>query len=132
MKLHPLLGTPFTVTTTVPVAAAAGTVATICVAPQLVVAAAAPPKVTVLVPWLSPKLVPEMVTAVPTGPVFGDRPVMLGVGNTVKPAPLLAKPFTVTITFPVLAPAGTGTWMEVALQLLEADATPLNVTTLLP
>ena len=46
----PLLATPPTVTTTLPVVAALGTGTTICVALQLVGVAAVPLKVTVLVP----------------------------------------------------------------------------------
>ena len=74
-----------------------------------------PLKVTVLVPWVAPKLVPVIVTDVPTGPLVGDRVVMLGAGpTTVNATPLLATPPTVTTTFPVVAPAGTGTTMLVA------------------
>jgi hypothetical protein len=58
---------------------------------------------------------------------------MLGVGTgTVKFTPLLATPPTVTTTLPVVVPAGTGTAMLVALQLVAAAATPLNVTVLVP
>ena len=53
--------------------------------------------------------------------------------TTVKLAPLLASPPTVTTTFPVVAAAGTFTVMLVALQADAAPAdTPLNVTVLLP
>jgi len=133
VKLDPLLGTPLTVTTTFPVVAPAGTAAVIEAALQFVMAVAAMPlKLTVLPPWLAPKSVPMIVTAVPTGPEFGDRPVMPGVGRTVKLIPLLAKPLTVTTTFPVVAPAGTGALIEVALQLVGVDAMPLKVTVLDP
>jgi hypothetical protein len=37
-----------------------------------------PPKATVLEPWLDPRLVPFMVTVVPTLPDMGDTDVMLG------------------------------------------------------
>jgi len=37
-----------------------------------------PPNVTTLAPWLVPKLVPVMVTVAPTGPVAGERLVMVG------------------------------------------------------
>jgi hypothetical protein len=58
---------------------------------------------------------------------------MLGAGAvTVKVIPLLATPPTVTTTFPVVAPLGTGTVMLVTLQLLGAPAVPLNVTVLVP
>jgi len=51
---------------------------------------------------------------------------------TVKATPLLATPPTVTATLPVVAPAGTGTVMLVALQLDGVAAVPLNVTVLVP
>ena len=79
---------------------------------QLVGVAAGPLNVTVLAPWLAPKLVPAIVTDVPTAPEVGEKLVMLGVGNTVKLTPLLATPETVTTTFPVAAPVGTGTVMS--------------------
>ena len=49
-----------------------------------------------------------------------------------KATPLLAVPFTVTITPPEEAPLGTGTTIDVALQLVGIPAVPLNVTVLLP
>jgi hypothetical protein len=75
----PLLVAPPTLTTTLPVVAPAGTAATMLVADQVVGDAAVPLKVTVLVPFVAPKLVPDMVTVVPTGPLAGDRLVNVGV-----------------------------------------------------
>src|SRR5437660_2640165 len=46
---------------------------------QLVGVPAVPLKVTVLEPWLAPKLVPVIVTEVPIPPDVGLRLVMLGV-----------------------------------------------------
>ena len=51
---------------------------------------------------------------------------MLGVASTVNATPLLATPDTVTTTFPVVAPAGTGATMLLALQLVGVAAVPLN------
>jgi hypothetical protein len=65
----PLLATLETVTTTLPVVAPLGTAATICVLPQLVGVALVPLKVTVLVPCVLPKFMPDMVTVFPTAPV---------------------------------------------------------------
>jgi len=132
VKLTPLLAAPPTVTTTFPVAAPAGTGTTMLVALQLVGVPAVPLKVTVLVPCVDPKFVPVTVTDVPTAPDVGDRLLIVGVGSTVKLTPLLATPFTVTTTFPVLAPTGTGTTMLVAFQLVGVPALPLNVTVLVP
>src|SRR6266513_423926 len=133
VKLTPLLATPPTATTTLPVVAPAGTGATMLVALQLVGVAPIPLKVTVLVPWLAPKLAPLIVTDVPRTPDVGLRLVTLGGGTvTVKLTPLLATPPTVTTTFPVVAPAGTGATMLAALQLVGVAAVPLNFTVLVP
>jgi hypothetical protein len=130
----PLLARPPTVTTTFPVVAPLGTAMVMLVPVQLAaVPAEAPLKVTVLLPWVAPKFVPVIVTAVPTGPDVSDRLVMLGGTVTVKLEPLLARPPTVTTTFPVVAPLGTATVMLVPLQLVAVPAfVPLNATVLPP
>lgn len=51
---------------------------------------------------------------------------------TVKLEPLLAWPLTVTTTFPVVAPAGTGTVTLVEDHAVGVVAVPLNVTVLVP
>jgi hypothetical protein len=127
-----LLATPPTVTTTFPVVAPAGTGTTMLLADQVVGAAAMPLKVTVLDPWLAPKLLPLIVTAVAIGPLDGDRLVSVGVGMTVNESPLLASPPTATTTLPLVAPTGTGTTMLVADQDVGVAAVPLNVTVLVP
>jgi hypothetical protein len=81
---------------------------------------------------VEPKFVPVIVTGAPTAADAGDRMAMAGVGNTVNAAPTLAMPFTVTTTLPVVAPAGTGATMVVAVQPVGAAAMPLNVTVLVP
>ena len=73
VKVTLLLAVPLTLTTTGPVVAAAGTVATIEFVFQLVGLAARPLKVSVLDPWLEPKLDPLTVTDVPTAPLVGER-----------------------------------------------------------
>jgi len=133
VKLVPLLATPPTVTTTFPVVAPAGTGTTMLVALQLVGVAAIPLNLTVLAPCVAPKFAPVIVTKVPSTPEVGFRLVMLGAGTvTVKLVPLLATPPTVTTTFPVVAPAGTGATMLVALQLVGVAVVPLNLTVLVP
>ena len=82
---------------------------------------------------MDPKLVPVIVTRLPTGPADGLRLAMVGDGSvTVKGMPLLAPPPTVTATFPLVAPAGTGTVMLVSLQVVGLPAVPLKVTVLVP
>jgi len=91
--------------------------------------------VTLLVPFVEPKFAPAIVTTVPTAPLVGDRLVRVGgavVLVTVNDMPLLATLPTVTTTFPVVAPDGTGTRMLVADQFVGVAATPLNVTLLVP
>src|SRR6266849_4028349 len=90
VKLELLLATPLAFTTTFPVVAPLGTVTPMLVALQLLTVAVVPLKVTELLPWLAPKLVPVMVTAAPTAPVVTERLVILGA--TVKLDPLLSTP----------------------------------------
>lgn len=64
---------------------------------------------------------------------LGVRPEIVGGGVvTVKSTPLLAPPFTVTTTFPLVAPAGTGTVMPVSVQLVGIPCVPLKDTVLVP
>ena len=99
---------------------------------QLVGVALTPLNVTVLEPCVEPKFAPVIVTEVPTAPEVGDRLVIEGGGITVKETPLLGTPLTVTTTFPLLAPVGTGATMEVPLQLVGATVVPLKLTVLVP
>jgi hypothetical protein len=128
----PALATPLAVTTTLPVVAPAGTETAIDAALQPVAGAAAPLNITTLVPWVAPKFVPVIVTGAPTAAEDGDKPLMLGVGSTVNAAPGLGKSFTATTTLPVVAPAGTVTTIDIALQLVGVAAMALNVTVLVP
>lgn len=133
VKMMPLLATPpGTVTNTGPVVAPAGTGTTMLPALHEVGVAELPLNVTVPVPWLAPKFAPVMVTEKPTGPEAGLKAVMLGGGVTVKATPLLATPFTVTTTFPDVAPLGTTTEALVLVQPKTVAAVPLNVTVLEP
>lgn len=61
--------------------------------------------VTLLLPCEDPKLVPVMMNPTCGGPEVKDKLLICGV--TVKEAPLLAVPPTVTMTGPVTAPLGT-------------------------
>src|SRR5207253_7786972 len=120
VKFTPLLATPPTVTTTLPVVAPLGTDATMLVALQLVVVAVVPLKVTAPV---VPKLAPVMVTAVPTGPVVGFRLVMAGAeAVTAMAARLPAIAATVTTTLPGVAPPGADAAVPVALRMVVLGA----------
>ena len=54
------------------------------------------------------KFVPLIVTLVPTGPLVGVKLVIVGAGMTVKLVALVpVPPGVVTLSAPVVAPAGT-------------------------
>jgi hypothetical protein len=116
------------VTTTFPLVAPLGTGTVMPVPFQVEGVPAVPLKATLLVPCADPKLTPEIATAVPAGPDVGDRLLMVGVCETVKPTALLATPPTVTTTFPEVAVIGTRTTMLVGPQLVGVPAVPLKVT----
>src|SRR5215469_2621837 len=76
-----------------------------------------------------------MVTCVPTGPLPGLMPVIVGAGVSVKLTALLVPPAVVTCTVavPVLVDVGTvkQTWLSVQGNG-EATALPFNARVLLP
>src|ERR1044072_1820488 len=91
VQFTPVVANPPTVTTTLPEVVPLGTGTIMLVAVQPVaVPALTPLKVTALLPWLDPKFVPVIVTAVPTEPALGDRLLLLGGTVTVNDTPLLA------------------------------------------
>ena len=133
MKLIPLLATPPTVTTTLPVVAPARHGHRDARRAPARRARRRPVELDRACPLRRSKIRPADHTAVPTVPDAGLRLLIAGAAEvTVKLIPLLATPPTVTTTLPVVAPAGTGTAMLVALQLVGLAAVPLNVTVLLP
>ena len=95
---------PGVVITIFPVLAPVGTVAATCVSEFTVkLAAGTPPNVTEVV---CVRLMPVIVTGVPTGPFGGAKLVILGV--TRKIVLLVRAPLLVdTVTEPVVAPLGT-------------------------
>jgi hypothetical protein len=137
----PLLGTELAlvVTVTGPVSITLptvdGTLATIDVSLQLTIELGLTPRAlnfSALFPAVAPKLVPVMLTETPEPPDVGEMPVMVAAGTTVSGSPLLSMLSTFTTTLPVVAPVGTGTTIEVSLQLVGAATVPLNVTVLFP
>jgi hypothetical protein len=130
VKLAPLLATPPTVTTTLPVVAPVGTLVTMLVSLQLAGVAGVPLKVIELSPLAAPKFNPLIVTEVPTMPDVGFKLTMTG--TTVNGFGLLAAPPTVTTRLPETLPAGTGTTMLVAVQLVGVPVVPLKLTALVP
>jgi hypothetical protein len=83
---------------------------------QLLGVAAARLNITVLLPWLVPKLVPLMVIGVPVVPLWGLTSVMDGT-TVVNGKLLLAKPFCLTKTTPEFEPSGTVATISVGVQL---------------
>jgi hypothetical protein len=103
------------------------------VALQLIGVPVVPLNLMVLVPFVAPKFAPVIVTTVPKNPALGFKLVILGAGTvTVKFTPLLVTPPAVTTTFPVVAPAGTGTTMLAAVQFVGVAVVPLNLIVLVP
>lgn len=130
VKAALLLAIPPTVTTTLPVVAPLGTDVLTLLAAQLEGMAATPLNVTVLVPCVAPKLTPVMVTDAPIGAAVGLTPVIFGA--TLNVSELLNCPFTTTWMGPLVAPTGTATTIDDALQLVGTAKTPLKDTVLEP
>jgi hypothetical protein len=91
-----------------------------------------PLNLSVPVPWVEPKFAPLRVTEAPTAPALGDTLEMLGAASTVNATPLLFTPLAFTTTFPVVAPVGTVTTIDAALQLPMAATVPLKLTDPVP
>src|SRR5580658_5259746 len=91
-----------------------------------------PLKATMLFAWVEPKPVPVIVIGAPIAPDVAERLKIFG--TTVKGLELLVTESTVTITGPAppVAAFGTGTVMEVLLQLVGEPVAALNVTELVP
>jgi hypothetical protein len=109
----PLLAIPFTVTTTFPDVTPVGTTAPMLVTLQLVVTAAIPLNVTLLLPCDAPKFDPLTTTAAVTAAEGGV--IFVIPGETGKFTPALLAPLANTTTFPVVAPEGTNATMLVAV-----------------
>jgi hypothetical protein len=83
-------------------------------------------KVTAVAPV---KFVPLMLTVLPTGPLVGLKLVIVGGFTMVKLVALVAvPPGVVTLSGPVVAPAGTVAWIAVLDVTVKVAAVPLNRT----
>jgi hypothetical protein len=121
---------PGVVTLSVPVVAPAGTVAWIAVAEVTVKLAFTPLNATAVAPV---KFVPLIVTLVPAGPLVGVKLAIVGGGTTVNALLLVAvPPGVVTLSGPVVAPAGTVAWIDVAEVTEKLALTVLNATVVAP
>jgi hypothetical protein len=131
VKLLVLLAVPKgVVTLSSPVVAPAGTVAWISAAEVTVKLAPTVLKVTEVAPV---KFVPLIVTLVPTDPLVGEKPVIVGRLTTVNALELIAvPPAVVTLIGPVVTPAGTVARIAVAEVTLKLALTELKVTEVAP
>lgn len=133
VKLVELVAVPPVVVTEIePVVAPTGTTAEIWVGDTTVTTVADTPlkaTVGVIVVALI-KLVPLIVTVVPTEPDVGLKLATLGTGTTVKlPALVAVPPLVVAVTVPVCAPAGTMavTWLEETTVTVDAATPPKSM-----
>ncbi len=113
-------------------AASAGTTKVIEVVDQAVAVTATPPMVIVLPVGVVPKLVPETVIEVAVVPADGETVPRVGV--TVKFAPALTTPLTVTMNdeAPARTEDGMVTVIEPSDQADGDSVTPFNVNVLVP
>jgi hypothetical protein len=133
VKFVALIAVPLAVFTVIgPVVAPVGTLATICVAVFDVIVAITPLNFTQVAPV---RLVPLIVTEVPTDPLDGENEEIVGadVVVTVKFVALVAVPLAVfTVIGPVVAPVGTSVPICVAVFDVIVAITPLNLTQFAP
>ena len=132
VKLLALVAVPPGVLTWIgPLVAPLGTVAVIWVLVFTVKLAAVPLKVTAVAPV---KLVPLIVTEVPTGPLLGVNELIVGgEAVTVKLLALVAvPPGVVTLICPVVAPLGTIARTWVSESSVKKAAVPVKATPVVP
>jgi hypothetical protein len=111
----------------VPEVAPTGTEVVILVKLHVVTVAGVPLNATVLLAGVASKFVPVIVTAVPIPPDTGVNDEMTGGGITVKLVALVAVwAFTVTVSVPEVAPAGTEVVMLVEVLAVTIAVVPLN------
>ena len=127
---------PGVVTLIFPVVAPEGTVAVILLEELTVKVALTPLNFTeVVVKPVPLKFEPLIVTDVPTGPLFGEKPEMVGAGGvvTVNVPELVAVPSgVVTLIFPVVASEGTVAVILLEELIVKVAVVPLNSTEVAP
>ncbi len=123
--------TPLVVNVILPVVAPGGTLVVRDVVVAESVIAVVLLNLIMLSAVVGPKFEPLIVTTAPIAPLPGVKPEIPGEGNTVKFEVLnIVIPLTVTLTGPVLAPAGTEVISNVADDEVTVEGKPLNDTEL--
>lgn len=119
-----------TVTVIVPEVAPAGTMTVNRVVLAAATSAVVLLNLTVLLDGVALKLVPLIVTVVPTVPRVGLKLMMVGAGRVTMKLLLLTAvcPATLTVIFPVVAPVGTATVSCVVVAVSTVAAVPWNLT----
>jgi hypothetical protein len=121
-----------TCTEIVPDVAAVGTVTVNEVVEAAVTVAIVLLNLTTLFAAVALKLVPVMVTLVPAIPCSGEKLLMVGISGTIKSCvEVMVWVPTVTVSLPVLAPAGTVVVMVVGVVAVMTAVVPLNRTVFL-
>jgi hypothetical protein len=91
--------------------------------------AGVPPKLTAVAPV---KLLPVIVTTVPSIPLEGVKEEMTGGGRNIKPAKWVVPPGVVMLTFPVAPPPTTANIVVGERTVKEVAATPPKLTAVAP
>src|SRR5437667_1370112 len=128
--LELVAGPPGVVTLSGPLVAPLGTVAAIEVEEFTVKLALVPLNVTAVAPV---KVVPLIVTLVPTGPLVGAKLVIVGaLAVTVKLLLVAVPPGVVTLSGPLVAPPGTVAAIDVEEFTVKLALVPLKRTAVAP
>jgi len=88
-----------------------------------------PLKVTEVAPV---KSIPSILTPVPTDPVRLKNPMRGGPATWNAPGLIAVPAGVVTVSGPLVAPAGTAAWIEVSVVTVKLALTPLNATAVAP
>jgi hypothetical protein len=121
--------TPLTVTEIFPEMAPTGTMVVMLVSVEEETVASVPLKLIVFSVGVVLKLVPVMVTVVPSAPLLGVKLEMVGEATTIKLVALaIVTPLVVTDIGPVAAPEGTEVVMLVVFEAVTVALMPLNAT----
>ena len=115
-----------------PVVAPVGTDVVMLVAVLAETVAVVPLNFTVLFAGVALKLVPVIITEVPTAPLVGLKLVMVGAGINVNPARVAVPPGVVTLTLPEVPDPTTAVMLVAKTTLNDVTAVPPKLTAVAP